>query len=141
MSRLEELKRQNIERFIKAVREDLTKWWDCCFVSEAERQSFTVFFVDVFSEDVLNLHEAEVEKFKSLYHNNKDIFTKVVLENFCRRTSAAQCIIFFPFNRFNIVKICGSVWRTLKQRVATRQGSLAIEAVLYSRKKKSERKL
>lgn len=74
---MEELKRQNIERFILAVRQDLLGWWDRCYVSERERQDFTPFYSEMFTEDVLTLHEAEVEKYKNLHNENKEIFLKV----------------------------------------------------------------
>ena len=74
---MEELKRQNIERFITAVRQDLLVWWDRCYVSETERTNFSPFKAEVFTEELLELHEAQVEKYKSLYNENKDIFVKV----------------------------------------------------------------
>ena len=77
LARLEDLKRQNIERFIHAVRQDLISWWDRCYVSDAERRNFTPFYAEVFTEDLLELHESQVEKYKALHTANKDIFSKV----------------------------------------------------------------
>ncbi len=77
MARLEELKRQNIERFIHAVRQDLIGWWDRCYVSDAERRSFTPFYAEIYTEDLLQLHEAQVEKYKELYNTHTEIFHKV----------------------------------------------------------------
>lgn len=81
MARLEELKRQNIERFIHAVRQDLIGWWDRCYVSDAERRNFTPFYAELYTEDLLELHEAQVQKYKELHNTYKDIFLKVTLVN------------------------------------------------------------
>ncbi|XP_046648070.1 protein regulator of cytokinesis 1-like isoform X1 [Daphnia pulicaria] len=77
LTRLEDLKRQNIERFIHSVRQDLIGWWDRCYVSDAERRNFTPFYAEVYTEDLLELHEAQVERYKELHTSYKDIFTKV----------------------------------------------------------------
>ena len=77
MARLNELKRQNIERFIHVIRQDLINWWNLCYVSDAERLSFTPFYAEIYTEELLELHETQVEKYKQLYTNNKEIFTKV----------------------------------------------------------------
>ena len=77
MSRLEELKRQNIERFVQGVRHDLVVWWDKCFVSDGERANFTPYQAQVLTEQVLELHETQLNTYQRLYEENKDIFTKV----------------------------------------------------------------
>ena len=77
LSRLEELKRQNIERFIVAVREDLNGWWDRCYVSENERRDFVPFYAEAYTEELLELHEMEVEKYKKIHIDCKDILFKV----------------------------------------------------------------
>lgn len=77
LTRLEDLKRQNIERFIHSVRQDLIGWWDRCYVSDAERRNFTAFYAEVYTEDLLELHEAQVERYRELHASYKDIFTKV----------------------------------------------------------------
>lgn len=59
------------------MRHDLIGWWDRCYISEAERRNFTPFYTDVFSEELLELHEKQVEKYKNLHNDNKDIFLKV----------------------------------------------------------------
>lgn len=78
-SRLEELKRQNIERFIHAVRQDLIGWWDRCYIPDSERRKFTPFYAEIYTEDLLELHESEVERLKELHNTNKEIFVKVSL--------------------------------------------------------------
>lgn len=77
LAHLEELKRQNIERFIVSVREDLQGWWDRCYVSENERREFAPYYAASFTEELLELHEMEVEKYKTLHNDYKDIFLKV----------------------------------------------------------------
>jgi len=77
LSRLEELKRQNMERFINSVRQELLACWDQCFISQTQRASFLPFKEDIFTEDLLELHEEEVKKYQNLFNENKEIFVKV----------------------------------------------------------------
>jgi protein regulator of cytokinesis 1 len=69
LKRCEELKRQNIKRFIEEIRKDLTYWWDKCLISKEERLQFRPQLSECLSED-LELHELEVQKFKSYYEQN-----------------------------------------------------------------------
>lgn len=66
-----------MERFTKAIRNDLLKWWDRCFVSEAERRAFTAFEAEIYTEQLLDLHESQVDKYTRLYNENKELFKKV----------------------------------------------------------------
>jgi len=77
LAHLEEEKMKHIEQFIKAVRTDIVSWWEKCFTSEGEQKAFTPFKSDIYTEDLLNLHENLSEKLKTLYSNNKEIFNKV----------------------------------------------------------------
>jgi protein regulator of cytokinesis 1 len=94
LARLEELNRQNIERFIHAVRQDLISWWDRCYVSDAERRNFTPFYAEVFTEDLLELHESQVEKYKALHIANKEIFLKVTKIIFKNKFRHYFCLLF-----------------------------------------------
>ena len=53
-------------------------WWEKCFTSEGEQKAFTPFSSNVYTEDLLNLHENLAEKLKMLHGANKEIFTKVL---------------------------------------------------------------
>lgn len=69
---------RHIEQFIKSVRHDIISWWEKCFISEGEKKAFTPFSSDIFTEDLLNVHENLAEKLKMLHSNNKEIFAKVL---------------------------------------------------------------
>jgi len=77
LAHLEEEKMRHIEQFIKSVRHDIVSWWEKCFISEGEQKAFTPFSSDIYTEELLNLHENLAEKLKMLYSNNKEIFAKV----------------------------------------------------------------
>jgi len=86
LAHLEEEKMKHIEQFIKAVRHDILMWWEKCFTSEGEQKAFTPFSSNVYTEDLLNLHENLAEKLKMLHGANKEIFTKVAhRENLWKR--------------------------------------------------------
>ena len=51
--------------------------WDKCFYSPEQRNSFTPLHCIEFSEELLELHEAEAERLKKYYDGNKDLFERV----------------------------------------------------------------
>ncbi|XP_076069388.1 protein regulator of cytokinesis 1-like isoform X2 [Oratosquilla oratoria] len=71
---LEELKHQNMEKFIAELRRELEIWWDKCYCGEEERKGFAPYYEDVYSEEALYQHDTEVKRLKSLYNSNIDIF-------------------------------------------------------------------
>jgi protein regulator of cytokinesis 1 len=70
LKRCEELKRQNIKRFVEEIQRELKYWWDKCLVGEEERLQFRPHSSECFTEDLLELHEIEVQKFRSYYEQN-----------------------------------------------------------------------
>lgn len=70
LNRCEELKRQNVKRFVEEIRRVLERWWDMCLVGEEERLQFQPYSSEIFNEDLLELHVLEVEKFRSHYEQN-----------------------------------------------------------------------
>lgn len=74
IKRCEELKRQNIKRFVEEIQKELKYWWDKCLVGEEERLQFRPHSSECFTEDLLELHELEVQKFRSYYEQNIVIF-------------------------------------------------------------------
>lgn len=74
LKRCEALKKANIEKFVRQLREEIVSWWDRCYFSEKQRQEFQAFYFSDFNEDVLELHELEVNKLKLYYEANRDIF-------------------------------------------------------------------
>ncbi|XP_077991919.1 protein regulator of cytokinesis 1-like isoform X2 [Glandiceps talaboti] len=77
VARLEELKKQNIKRVIEGIRTELVTWWDKCFFSRQQRYEFTAAYDENYTEEILELHDKEVQKLKSIYENNKELFEMV----------------------------------------------------------------
>ncbi|TSK20021.1 Protein regulator of cytokinesis 1 [Bagarius yarrelli] len=77
LSRLEELKLRNIQDLTKAVREEIAEFWDKCFFSPDQRQAFLPFYDDNFNEELLNFHEAEIQRVKQHYEDHKELFEGV----------------------------------------------------------------
>ncbi|GJQ79822.1 hypothetical protein Trydic_g23287 [Trypoxylus dichotomus] len=78
VKRCEHLKKANIEKFIKTMRQELMSYWDKCHFSAAERESFEYFNDNLYTEDLLMFHEIEVDKMKKYYETNKE--TLMMLE-------------------------------------------------------------
>ncbi|XP_053085399.1 protein regulator of cytokinesis 1b isoform X3 [Pangasianodon hypophthalmus] len=77
VKRLEELKLRNIQDLTKAIREEITVFWDKCFYSTDQRQAFLPYYDDNFSEELLNLHESEIQRLKQHYEEHKELFEGV----------------------------------------------------------------
>ncbi|KAL2093334.1 hypothetical protein ACEWY4_010646 [Coilia grayii] len=77
VQRLEELKIQNIQNFIQSIREEIVQYWNMCFYSHQQRQAFTPYFSEDFSEELLSLHEAEMENLRKHHEAHKELYTGV----------------------------------------------------------------
>ncbi|KAJ7333632.1 hypothetical protein OS493_017175 [Desmophyllum pertusum] len=77
VQRLQALKLQHIQKFIDGLRKELSDLWDKCYFGPAQREEFTPAFDDNFTEELLALHEHQVEVMKNYYDGNKDIFKLV----------------------------------------------------------------
>merc|ERR1719219_970108 len=77
VDRLEEIKKENIEQFIINLRNELHGLWEQCFYSSEQINDFGPLHSIDFSENLLELHEAEVERLKAHYEENRELFTKV----------------------------------------------------------------
>ncbi|XP_073509299.1 protein regulator of cytokinesis 1 isoform X2 [Phyllobates terribilis] len=76
VDRLQELKLQNIKNVIQVIRTELSSYWDKCFYSNEQRQAFAPFYDD-YSEELLCLHDAEIEHLKQYYETHKEMFEGV----------------------------------------------------------------
>ncbi|XP_041320954.1 protein regulator of cytokinesis 1 isoform X2 [Pyrgilauda ruficollis] len=74
---LEELKLQNMKSIIHAIRAELAVYWDKCFYSQEQRERFSPFYDEDYTETLLKLHDAEVGKMKTCYETHKDLFQAV----------------------------------------------------------------
>lgn len=66
LARLNELKRQNLHLFVEDARCRLQELWDSLYYSEEEMLDFTPAFSDVYSDALLEAHEAEIARLEAL---------------------------------------------------------------------------
>lgn len=66
--------RERIAECVKKVREELVNLWDLCKYGESQRKAFIAFYSRTYSENLLQLHELEVEKVGKYYERNKLVF-------------------------------------------------------------------
>ncbi|KAF4210655.1 hypothetical protein CNMCM8980_003684 [Aspergillus fumigatiaffinis] len=66
LARLNELKRQNLHLFVEDARCRLQELWDGLYFSEEEMLDFTPAFSDVYSDALLEAHEAEIARLEAL---------------------------------------------------------------------------
>ncbi|XP_017767918.1 PREDICTED: protein regulator of cytokinesis 1-like isoform X2 [Nicrophorus vespilloides] len=79
VKRCEDLKKANIEVFIKKMRAEIIDLWNKCCLTEEERTYFDSFYDDLFTEDLLTLHDIEICKLKKEYENNKELYEMLQL--------------------------------------------------------------
>jgi len=77
IDRLEEIKKANLEKFVITLRNELHSLWDDCFYSPEQRNQFQPLHSIEFTEELLDLHEAEVAKLQGYLDQHKDLFAKV----------------------------------------------------------------
>jgi len=73
----EELKKANIEQFIINLRNELNDIWDRCFYSDNQKNSFQALHSIDFTEELLEKHEAELDRMKEYQELNRELFIKV----------------------------------------------------------------
>ncbi|XP_040169136.1 protein regulator of cytokinesis 1-like [Anopheles arabiensis] len=76
--RCETLRRENMKSFVERTRLEIVEWWDRCMKSEDERARFTTFHWQDYNEDMLKLHELELDSLKQFYGENEQIFQMVL---------------------------------------------------------------
>ncbi|EXJ74959.1 uncharacterized protein A1O5_01655 [Cladophialophora psammophila CBS 110553] len=77
LTRLNELKRQNLHLFVEDARVRLQELWDSLYFSEEEMLDFTPAFSDVYSDALLSAHEAEIERLMTLREQRAPILAMV----------------------------------------------------------------
>lgn len=77
LSRLNELKRQNLHLFVEDARVRLQELWDSLYFSEEEMLDFTPAFSDVYSDALLSAHEAEIERLQTLKEQRAPILCAI----------------------------------------------------------------
>lgn len=78
IERYEELKRQNIGKFIEKIKDELVIEYERCFISQEQQDSFFALsgVSGECNEELLELYEKELERVKKLYDENREIFEK-----------------------------------------------------------------
>lgn len=66
LSRLSELKRENLHLFVEDARYKLQELWDSLYFCEEEMLEFTPAFSDVYSDALLESHEQEINRLEAL---------------------------------------------------------------------------
>ncbi|KAF2903144.1 hypothetical protein ILUMI_03046 [Ignelater luminosus] len=74
LERCETLRRSNIEVFVKDSRKKLVELWDKCQFTDTQRD-FEFFHGDLYTEDLLTLHDIEIQKLERYYSENEKLFT------------------------------------------------------------------
>jgi len=77
VQRLDDIKKANIERFVNNLRNELHSLWDLCFYSAGQRDSFQPLHSTNFNENLLELHELEVQSVKNHLETHVDLYEKV----------------------------------------------------------------
>ncbi|XP_071345678.1 protein regulator of cytokinesis 1b isoform X3 [Trachinotus anak] len=77
VQRLEELKLLNIRNVTDAIRSEIAVYWEKCFLSTDQRQAFAPYFSEDFTEELLSLHDAEIQRLKQHYEHHKELFEGV----------------------------------------------------------------
>ncbi|XP_036339644.1 protein regulator of cytokinesis 1-like [Rhagoletis pomonella] len=74
LHRCESLQSQNIKECLQQIRAEIVDLWNKTLKSETERNRFSNFNSNCYTEDLLVLHEIELEDLKRFYENNRQIF-------------------------------------------------------------------
>ncbi|XP_037624119.1 protein regulator of cytokinesis 1-like isoform X1 [Sebastes umbrosus] len=77
VQRLELLKLQSMKTVIEAIRAEIALLWERCFYSEEQQLAFVPYHDDDFTQELLDLHEAEVRTLKNCYEGHKELFDGV----------------------------------------------------------------
>jgi Ase1/PRC1/MAP65 family protein len=77
LSRLNELKRQNLHLFVEDARFKLQELWDSLYYSEEEMLDFAPAFSDVYSDALLSAHEQEIARLEALKGQRAPILAAV----------------------------------------------------------------
>ena len=78
LERLTVLKKQHMEAFIVKTREELQQVWDQCLYGKQQRREFAPAFIQgPFNDDLLSVHESEVDRMRGYYKDNAAIYTLI----------------------------------------------------------------
>uniref|UniRef100_A0A8C5AA61 Protein regulator of cytokinesis 1b n=1 Tax=Gadus morhua TaxID=8049 RepID=A0A8C5AA61_GADMO len=75
--RLEELKLLNMRNVTEAIRSEIAVFWTKCFLSMDQRQEFVPYYSEDFTEELLGLHDDEIQRLRQHYEDHKALFEGV----------------------------------------------------------------
>lgn len=71
LKRCKVLKRENVKLFVNKLRQQIVAAWDQIHRSQRERDGFTYFHSELYTEDLLSLHEYELAACQKFYEENR----------------------------------------------------------------------
>ena len=74
---IQALKKQHLQKFIEAIRNELVVLWDKCYFGENQRKTFEPYCNNVYTEEALIEYEHQFNSVKSYYEDNKELFKLV----------------------------------------------------------------
>ncbi|XP_049768124.1 protein regulator of cytokinesis 1-like [Schistocerca cancellata] len=77
LARCQERRRHSIKACVDKIRAEMADLWDRCCFGERQRHKFVPYYLDCYTEDLLELHELEVERLKSFLERHADVFQLV----------------------------------------------------------------
>ena len=71
LRRCKTIKQENVKLFVEKLRMQIVNQWDKIYRSEAERRKFTYLTSQHYTDDLLELHEIELEEAKRFHSENR----------------------------------------------------------------------
>jgi protein regulator of cytokinesis 1 len=71
IKRCKEKRRVNVANYVDKVRIEIENLWKLCKYSELQQKSFTAMKCQTYTDDLLTLHELEVENLRKYYNCNR----------------------------------------------------------------------
>lgn len=78
LNRCEAEKRRHIKVFVDRIRQEILKMWDQLLMSDEEREQFGAFTSECYNDDLLLLHELELESLKETFEQNKYVVRLII---------------------------------------------------------------
>lgn len=77
LERLNKIKNERLQEFLKDIRDELLSWWDRCYYGSNQRSEFSAFSSDLLTNDLLDLHEMEIQRVRQHYDTNIAIYDMI----------------------------------------------------------------
>ncbi|XP_076435249.1 protein regulator of cytokinesis 1-like isoform X3 [Babylonia areolata] len=73
--RCEQLKFENLQRFIEGARRELVDCWNQCYFSKEQRDAFVHYLDETYTEELLEVHEQELQKMRDYYKTHEHVLS------------------------------------------------------------------